>query len=138
MLRRPPVRGLGDAGANYQAQGSRRRGLDIIVIGADIADVRKGESDDLTGIGGIGHDLLIAGHAGVEAHFADAHALGADSVPPKDATVSQDEGSSRTRGHQCHLERRTFGQLSGAARQNCAGRTIRARWQPFCAARPFT
>ena len=33
--------------------------LDVLVIGPDIADVGKGEGDDLAGIGGIGEDLLI-------------------------------------------------------------------------------
>ena len=31
----------------------------------------KREGDDLPGIGGIGQDLLIAGHGGVEADLAD-------------------------------------------------------------------
>ena len=33
--------------------------------------MRKGEGNDLPGIGWIGKDFLIASHGGVETHFAD-------------------------------------------------------------------
>ncbi len=42
----------------------------VLVVGADDADMRKGEADDLPGIRGIGKDFLIAGHRGVEANLA--------------------------------------------------------------------
>ena len=73
--RRPVVRGVGDVGAQDDAARARRRrhvdGLDVLLVGADIADVGKREGDDLPGIGGIGQDLLVSGHGGVEADFAD-------------------------------------------------------------------
>src|SRR5262249_7677535 len=68
------VRGLGDVGAQDHAARARRRreidGLDVLLVGADIADVREREGDDLSGIGRIGQDLLVAGHRGVETHLA--------------------------------------------------------------------
>src|SRR5690606_11769499 len=66
-------------------------GFDIFVIGADIADMGKGEGDDLASIGGIGEDFLITGHGGVEAHFSGGHACRADAAPLKSRPVAQDE-----------------------------------------------
>src|ERR1700738_1374934 len=57
------------------AAGTRCRrevdGLDILVIGPHIADMREREGDDLARIGRIGENLLGARHGGVEAYFAD-------------------------------------------------------------------
>jgi hypothetical protein len=54
----------------------------ILVVRADVADVRKGESDDLTRIRGIRHHFLIAGHRSVETHLAHRRAFGTDSRGP--------------------------------------------------------
>jgi alcohol dehydrogenase (cytochrome c) len=54
-------------------------GFDVVLVGADIADMRESEGDDLPGIGGIGEDLVVAGHRGVEADFADGMAGGAEA-----------------------------------------------------------
>ena len=43
---------LGHDLAHQAAERMRLRRLDILVIGADIADVRKGEGDDLLGVAG--------------------------------------------------------------------------------------
>ena len=56
--------------------------LDILVVGADIADVREGEGDDLLRVGRVGHHFLIAGHRGVEAQLADRFAFGAEALAP--------------------------------------------------------
>ena len=53
--------------------------LDVVLVGADIADMRKRERDDLAGIGRIGEDLLIAGHGGVEANLAGRMPGGAEA-----------------------------------------------------------
>src|SRR5919106_5480239 len=45
--------------------------LEILGVGADIADVRKGEGDELPGVGGVAQDLLIARHGGVVNVLAD-------------------------------------------------------------------
>ncbi len=77
------VRGVGDPGAQDHAARARRRRhvhrLDVFLVGADIADMRKGESDELAGIGGIGENLLITGHRGVEADLADRLAFRAEA-----------------------------------------------------------
>ena len=69
------VRGRRDGGMQNDAAGARPRrqvdALDVVLVGADIADMREGEGDDLPGIGGVGEDLLVAGHGGVEADLAD-------------------------------------------------------------------
>ena len=65
---------------------AQRMGLarfDVLVIGADIADVREGEGDDLLGVGGVGHHLLVSGHRGVEAQFADRFAFARRSPGPR-------------------------------------------------------
>ena len=52
-------------------------GLVVLGRAAGVADVRVGQRDQLPGVGGIGDDLLVAGHGGVEHHFAGAAAGGA-------------------------------------------------------------
>ncbi len=84
-----PVGGLGDVAAQHDAARGRVDALDVLEIGADVADMREGEGDDLAGIGGIGDDLLIAGHRGVEADLADRLACRADALAPKDRAVGQ-------------------------------------------------
>ncbi len=80
----PVIGRIGDIGFEHHAAdaGQRRHvdGLDVLVIGADIADMREGEGDDLPGIGRIGQDLLVAGHGGVEADLARGMADGADAA----------------------------------------------------------
>jgi hypothetical protein len=63
-----------------RARGRRHvHGLDVVLVGADIADMGEGEGDDLSGIGGIGENFLVAGHGGVEAHLAHGMAAGAEA-----------------------------------------------------------
>src|SRR5215470_7634475 len=69
--------------------------FDVLVVGADIADVGEGEGDDLPGIGGIGEDLLIAGHRGVEADLADRVPGGAKALSLEHGAVSKDEERGR-------------------------------------------
>jgi hypothetical protein len=51
----------------------------------------ESEGDDLAGVGRIGEDLLVSGHRGVEAHFAEGLAEGAEARPPEDRAVLQDQ-----------------------------------------------
>ena len=80
------------------ARARRRRhidGLDVFFVGADIADVREGEGDDLPGIRGVGEDLLIAGHGGVEADLADRGAGGAQAEALQHGPVGQHQKRRR-------------------------------------------
>ena len=88
-LGRPPVGRLGDVAAQHHAARGGVDALDVLEIGADIADMGEGEGDDLPGIGGIGDDLLVAGHRGVEADLADRVAGRADALAPKDRAIGQ-------------------------------------------------
>ena len=66
-------------------------GLVILVVDAVIADEGIGHHHALSGIGGVGQDLLIAGHRGVEHHLADPVGGAADAGPGKNASVGQDQ-----------------------------------------------
>ena len=50
-------------------------GLDVFEIDAVIANVRISQRDQLLCVRGIGKNLLIAGHCGIEYHFADCAAF---------------------------------------------------------------
>ena len=80
--------GCGHVVAHHAAERPGIVRLQILVIGADIADMGEGEGDDLRGIGGIGHHLLIAGHRGVEADLADRLALRRRSPGPRSIAPS--------------------------------------------------
>ena len=99
MARGAVVRGVGDPGAQDHAARARRRRhvhrLDVFVVGADIADMREGEGDELPGIGGIGEDLLIAGHRGVEADFADRLAFRAEAETLQHGAIGKHEERGR-------------------------------------------
>ena len=61
---------------------TRPRPLGLHRLGADavIANVRVGEGDQLAGEAGVGHRLLVAGHAGREDDLAHGVAVGATGV----------------------------------------------------------
>jgi len=63
----------------------------IVTIGAYIADVRIGETDNLPGVAGIGENFLIAGEAGVKNDFATTADASARSAAAKDPPVFERE-----------------------------------------------
>ncbi len=67
-----PVGSQGGKFADHEAFDVRLAGFLVVEIGADVADVRIGEADDLAGITGVGENFLIAGMAGIENDFAAA------------------------------------------------------------------
>ncbi len=99
MLGRAVARRTGDRRAQHCAAHARAggevRGLGVLDVGADVADVREGEGDDLPGVGGIGEDLLVAGHRRVEANLADGRAGGAEADPGNDCSVGQNKSRGR-------------------------------------------
>ncbi|MCY1292362.1 hypothetical protein D9M70_415830 [compost metagenome] len=86
-----PVAGDQRQVADDQAGGPHLLGFGVFRGGAGVADVRVGQGDDLLGVGRIGKDFLIAGHGGVEHHFANGMAIGTDGLAAKDAAVSKGE-----------------------------------------------
>ena len=69
--------------------------LDVLVVRADIANVGEGEGDDLAGVGGIGEDLLVAGHRRVEAQLANRLALRSEPFAPHGPSVGEHHDSRR-------------------------------------------
>src|SRR5215207_2470136 len=68
-------------------------GLHLRLSHPVIADQRIGEDDDLTGVAGIGHRLLIARHGRVEDHLAGAGGCGADGLTVEAGAVLEQEVS---------------------------------------------
>ncbi len=95
MLGGAVVGRLGDIGLEDHADGAvaggRRQVFDVFVVGADIADMREGEGDDLAEIGGVGQDFLIAGECGVEADFGLDLAGRADALAFDHRAVGENE-----------------------------------------------
>ena len=90
-LRHAEVAGQDRQVADDEARGLNAVGLLVLRVGPDIADVGVGQGDELAQIRGIGEDLLISGHGGVEHHLADARSIGADRRSPEDGAVLQHE-----------------------------------------------
>ena len=82
--------GLEDC-ANRAGTIGRGQVLDVFLVGADIADMRKGEGNDLAGIGRIGENFLVAGKRGVEADFRFADARRAKALAFDDGAISQNQ-----------------------------------------------
>src|SRR4051812_6459969 len=95
---RAEVGGRGHILAHNHAERMRLLSLHIIGIGADIADMGESEGDDLPGKARISHDLLVTGHRGMEADFADRLALRAESAAPGDLPIGQYQYARRSFG----------------------------------------
>ncbi len=67
----------------------------ILGIHAHVADVRIRERDDLAGVRRIGEDLLVAGHRGVEHHFADGRSERADRPAVEHRPIGQSQHRRR-------------------------------------------
>ena len=117
MPRGAVIRRFRDILLHNQAARGGCQGFNIFPIGADIADMREGEGDDLPGIGRIGQGFLIAGHARVEANLGHGLALCPEAAAPKDGTISQDKAGGGARGggisHGKGLRFRGFGWGAG-------------------------
>ena len=83
------IGGVGDGFADDKAAGDRGGGFMVIAIRADIADMGGGEGNNLSGVGGVGEDFLIAGHRRVEADFTRGTAGAADAVAGKHCPIGQ-------------------------------------------------
>ena len=63
----------------------------VVEVGADVADMGIGQTNDLAGIARIGENFLITGEAGIENDFAAAARDRAGRAAVKDAPVFQRE-----------------------------------------------
>ena len=71
----------------------------VAVVDAVVAELRDGEGDDLSRVGRVGEDLLVAGVAGVEDHLAGRLSSGAASRAFED--VARCEGQDRLGHSEC-------------------------------------
>jgi hypothetical protein len=94
-----PVRSGERQVADHEARGVGLERLGVLGIGAGVADVGVGEGDDLARVRGIGEDLLVAGHRGVEHHFAHRLPACTDRAPTKNAPVGKDQDGGRFLRH---------------------------------------
>jgi hypothetical protein len=65
--------------------------LDVRGVHPVVADLGRGHAEDLTAVGGVGEDLLVARHRGVEADLAGNGAAGTEGVADKDRAVLEGE-----------------------------------------------
>ena len=84
--------------ADGAVAGSRRQVFDVFLVGADIADMREGEGDDLAEIGRVGQDLLVTGQSRVEAGLGLNLAGRTDAVTFDDRPVGKNEKGCRLAG----------------------------------------
>ena len=61
--------------ADHQPGGMNLRTLEILAVGAGVADVGIRQGDDLASVGRIGQDFLVTGHRGVENHLSNSPAF---------------------------------------------------------------
>ena len=80
-------------------------GFFVVEIGADVADVRVRQANDLTRVAWIGENFLVPGEAGIENDFAAAARDRAGRAAVKDAPVFQRENRGSVRNfRQCVLQ----------------------------------
>ena len=72
-------------------------GLDIFLVRPNVADMREGERDDLTGVGRISQDFLIARHRGIEAHLTDRVPARPDAKAFEYRSIGKHEHGGRAR-----------------------------------------
>jgi len=66
--------------------------LHILPVDAGVAHVGDGHADDLSPVGWIGDDLLVAGQAGVKDNLTHDCCGGAEGATVKDAAIGQRQG----------------------------------------------
>ncbi len=116
---RAPGRGLGRAGHLLQ----------VFQVGPHIAHMGEGEGDDLGHVGGVGEDLLVAGHGGVETHLAHRRSHRPHADPLQHGPVRQDQHTRHPRQQLAHDRGlRWWGRgRDGPAKQTAAYLMSRAR-----------
>ena len=77
--------------ADDEARHLQLAALDVGGVDPVVADLGRGHREDLAAVGGIGEDLLVAGHRGVETDLAGDGAPGAERVADVDRAVFEGE-----------------------------------------------
>ena len=104
---------------------AQARGASSSCVGAaGVADVRIGQRDQLARVGRVGQDFLVAGHGGVEHHFADRQAGGAHGNALEHGAVFEGEDCGFCHGFRLRRvaeHRRSGGNRSGGERNQASG-----------------
>ena len=104
-FRGAPVGGQRGEFADDEGFDIRLGGFLVVVIGADIADVRIGEANDLPGVAGIGENFLVTGERGIKNDFTAAASASARRAAVKYSSVLERENrASCLRFGQCVLQ----------------------------------
>ena len=103
IVRRAPARRLRRVPLDHHARGDGVGGLVVLGVYPDVTDMWEREGDDLTGVGRIGHDLLVAGHRRVEAELAHGDPDRSEAPAVEDLAVGEDDAG---RGLQRAVRRR--------------------------------
>ena len=90
----PPGLGAGSGLTIDRLAHDRRAGVDPVGLHRRlhhpvVSDLREAEDDQLPGVAGVGHRLLVAGHRGREHELADRGSVGADAEPVELGAVSK-------------------------------------------------
>jgi hypothetical protein len=102
--------------ANDERLDARPRGFLVILVGADVADMRIGQADNLPRIAGVGENFLVTGEAGIENNFAAATRDRAGGTAVKYAPVFERESSGSVLNfRQCVLRKASF--IAGLSRR---------------------
>ena len=113
--------------------------LYIKAVDACVADVRRGEGDDLLGIRGIGEHLLVACEGGVKAKLSYHTTLSAYAYAPKNLTCLKNKGRVMVRsagahggglGGFAHLAYLTHFAYLTLSEPQCVGSSSRGRSAP--------
>ena len=73
--------------ADHEGPDVRPGGLGVLRIDPVIPNLRVGHRDDLAAVGGIGDDLLIARHRGVETNFSGGGSSGSEGGSFETASI---------------------------------------------------
>ena len=92
-LLRTPVGAYAGKLAYDQALDIRPRGFVVFWVGSIVPDFRIGENDDLTSVGRVGENFLIAGDGSIKNYFPVTFAFGSVAFAAEDAAVFQRKDS---------------------------------------------
>src|SRR5207244_3577391 len=107
--------------------------LPVLAVHAVVSQQRIGEGDDLAAVGRIGKHFLIAGHAGVEHHFAARLAERPEGFASEDAAILEGQNAGRATFHRLPPDE------TGAGRAALSTAVVPSWAEPAsrCVIRPF-